>query len=215
MAPVIPDPRTIRAFPDAAAFERWLSSNHDGDGVLWLKVHKKGSGLPSVTYAEALEVALCWGWIDGQRKSFDEHSFLQRFTPRTRTSRWSQINCAHVERLIAAGRMRPQGLREIDAAKADGRWQRAYAPIRSATVPEDLAAAIAKNAKARATFETLNNQNRFALGFRVGSLKTATARSKRIAEYVAMLARGETLLPNGARKKTVAKKAKKKARRAS
>lgn len=198
MAPVIPDPRKIQAFASAEAFERWLAKRHDQEAELWLKIHKKASGLPSITYAEALEIALCWGWIDGIKKSFDEASFLQRFTPRTKTSRWSQINCAHVERLISARRMQAPGLRQIELARSDGRWQRAYAPIKSSTVPDDLLAAIEASPKARATFATLNNQNRFALGFRVGSLKTDAARARRVAEYVAMLARGETLLPNPA-----------------
>jgi uncharacterized protein YdeI (YjbR/CyaY-like superfamily) len=208
MAAVTPDPRKIHAFASAAAFERWLAEEHGREKELWLKIHKKGSGLPSVSYAEALQIALCWGWIDGIKKSFDEHSFLQRYTPRKATSRWSQINCAHVERLISEGRMQAPGLREIEAAKADGRWQRAYAPIKSSTVPSDLLAAIHANPKARATFDTLNNQNRFALGFRLDSLRTEAARAKRLAEYVAMLARGETLLPNPApRKKVEAKTA--------
>ena len=213
MAPVTPDPRKIHAFASATAFERWLAERHDKETELWLKIHKKDSGLPSISYAEALEIALCWGWIDGIKKSFDERSFLQRFTPRKSTSRWSQINCGHVERLISAGRMQAPGMREIEAAKSDGRWQRAYAPIRSNTVPDDLLAAIDANPKARATFDTLNNQNRFALGFRLGSLKTEAARAKRLAEYVAMLARGETLLPNPApRKKIDAAKAAQKVR---
>lgn len=203
MAPVTPDPRKIHEFASATAFARWLAEKHDRETELWLKIHKKGSGLPSVSYAEALEIALCWGWIDGLKKSFDERSFLQRFTPRKGASRWSQINCAHVERLIAEGRMQAPGQREVDAAKSDGRWQRAYAPIRSNTVPDDLRAAIDANPKARATFDTLNNQNRFALGFRLGSLKTEAARAKRLGEYVAMLARGETLLPNPSPRKKV------------
>jgi uncharacterized protein YdeI (YjbR/CyaY-like superfamily) len=210
---VIPDPRKIQAFASAIAFERWLSQRHDEETELWLKIHKKDSGLPTVTYAEALEVALCWGWIDGIKKSFDDASFLQRFTPRTASSRWSQINCAHVERLLAAGRVQAPGLRQIELAKGDGRWQRAYAPIKSSTVPDDLLAAIEASPRARATFDTLNNQNRFALGFRLGSLKTEAARARRVAEYVAMLARGETLLPNPAPREParVAKRAKREA----
>jgi uncharacterized protein YdeI (YjbR/CyaY-like superfamily) len=203
MAAVTPDPRKIHAFASAAAFGRWLAEKHARETELWLKIHKKDSGLPSVTHAEALQIALCWGWIDGIRKSLDQRSFLQRYTPRKATSRWSQINCAHVERLIAEGRMQAPGLREIEAAKRDGRWQRAYAPIKSSTVPEDLLAAIHASPKARATFEALNNQNRFALGFRLGSLKTEAARAKRLAQYVAMLARGETLLPNPAPRKKI------------
>ncbi len=122
MAPVIPDPRRIRSFRTAASFETWLKANHDKAPELWLKVHKKDSGLPSITCAEALDVALCWGWIDGLRKSFDERSFLQRYTPRRARSVWSQINRNHVARLIAARRMTPHGLRQVEAAKIDGRW---------------------------------------------------------------------------------------------
>ena len=148
MAPVIPDPRAIKTFRTEAAFEAWMQTNHDRETEIWLKIHKKGSGLPTVTAAEALDVALCWGWIDGIRKSFDEQSFLQRYTPRRRASIWSQINRDHVARLTAAGRMTPHGQRQVDAAKADGRWDAAYAPMRSAsaaTIPDDLRAAIDAN----------------------------------------------------------------------
>jgi uncharacterized protein YdeI (YjbR/CyaY-like superfamily) len=197
MAPVTPNPESIRDFPDAGAFEAWLTAHHADTGELWLKIHKQGSGLPTVTYAEALDVALCWGWIDGQKKSFDERSFLQRFCPRTRASIWSQRNIAHIERLTKAGRIRPEGLAQVEAAKADGRWQRAYASGRDMEVPDDLLAAIAANPAAQATFATLNRQNRFALAFRVGNLKTPAGRQKKIAGFVEMLARGETIYPNG------------------
>ena len=145
MAPVIPNPKTIKSFRTQAAFEVWLSAHHDREPELWLKVHKKDSGLASITCAEALEVALCWGWIDGIRKGLDERSFLQRYTPRRAKSIWSQINRDHIARLTAAGRMTPHGQKQVDAAKADGRWDAAYAPIRKATVatvPNDLRAAI-------------------------------------------------------------------------
>ena len=122
MAPVSPDPRTIKSFRTAAALEAWLARNHDRETELWIKVHKKDSGLASVTISEALDVMLCWGWIDGLRKSFDERSYLQRYTPRTKKSPWSDINKGHVARLTKAGRMCPPGQRQIDAAKADGRW---------------------------------------------------------------------------------------------
>ena len=137
MAPIVPDPKRIKTFRTAAAFEAWLRANHDRQPELWLKIHKKASGLPTVTAAEALDVALCWGWIDGIRKSFDERSFLQRYSPRGGKSIWSQINRDHVARLTAAGRMTPHGQRQVDAAKADGRWDAAYAPIRSATEATD------------------------------------------------------------------------------
>jgi uncharacterized protein YdeI (YjbR/CyaY-like superfamily) len=201
MASVFPDPRRIKIFESESAFEGWLSAHHDREPEVWIKIHKKSSGLPSVTPAEALDVVLCWGWIDGLRKSFDERSFLQRYTPRGRKSRWSQINREHVARLVAAGRMTPHGQRQIDAAKADGRWDAAYAPIRAttrSTVPRDLRAAIEKNPRATRTFRTLNKQNLFALTFRTNAMKTPAGRARKIAALVAMLARGETIVPNRA-----------------
>jgi uncharacterized protein YdeI (YjbR/CyaY-like superfamily) len=198
MASVIPNPRNIKAFRTAAAFERWLAANHDRETELWLKIHKKASGRLTVTYAQALDVALCWGWIDGIRKSFDEISFLQRFTPRKPKSVWSQNNKEHIARLMATARMTPHGQRHVDAAKADGRWDAAYAPIRSATVatvPEDLLAAIQANARARNTFKTLSRQNLFALAFRTNNMKTPAGRAKKIEALVSMLARGETIVP--------------------
>lgn len=196
MAPVVPDPKAIRAFRDQAAFEKWLRTNHDRAPELWLRIYKKDSGVLTVTHPEALDVALCWGWIDGLRKSFDAESFLQRFTPRRAKSIWSQINRRHVARLIKAGRMTPHGQREIDAAKADGRWAAAYTPIRLIrTVPTDLRLAINANPRAFKTFRTLNRMNLFALTFRVNNMKTAEGRKKKIAHLVAMLARGERIVP--------------------
>jgi len=198
MAPIIPDPGKIKSFRTEAAFEAWMKANHARETELWLKIHKKGSGLPSVTTAQALDVALCWGWIDGIRKSFDDRSFLQRYTPRRPRSIWSQINRDHVARLTASGRMTPHGQRQVDAAKADGRWDAAYAPIRSAneaTVPEDLRAAIEANQRARKTFRALGRLNLFALAFRTNNMKTPAGRAKKIAALVAMLARGETIVP--------------------
>lgn len=133
MAPIVPNPKKIRSFRTGAAFERWLRSNHARETELWLRIYKRASGVPSVTYAGALDVALCWGWIDGVRKSFDDLSYLQRYTPRRPKSIWSQVNRDHISRLTAAGRMTPAGQRQVDAAKADGRWAAAYAPVRSAT----------------------------------------------------------------------------------
>lgn len=198
MAPIIPDPVKIKGFRTAAAFEKWLAANHSRATELWLKFHKKGSGLPSVTYAEALDVALCWGWIDGIRKSFDDQSFLQRFTPRRPKSIWSQVNRDHVARLTAAGKMTEHGQRQVDSAMSDGRWGAAYAPIRSATVetiPDDLRAAIEASPRALDTFRTLGRQNLFALAFRTNSMKTPAGRARKIAALVAMLARGETIVP--------------------
>jgi uncharacterized protein YdeI (YjbR/CyaY-like superfamily) len=166
---------------------------------MWIKMRKKGSGLPTVTPAQALDVVLCWGWIDAIRKGFDHQSFLQRYVPRGRKSRWSQINRENVLRLIAAGRMTPHGQRHIDAAKADGRWDAAYAPIAkttAATLPADLRAAIEATPRARKTFGTLNRQNLFALAFRTNAMKTSAGRAKKIAALVEMLARGKTILPN-------------------
>jgi len=198
MAPVVPDFRKIKSFRTEAAFAAWMKVNHDREREIWLKIHKKSSGLPTVTLAQALDVALCWGWIDGIRKSLDERSFLQRYTPRRARSIWSQINRDHVARLIAAGRMTPHGRRQVDAAKADGRWDAAYAPIRSAsraTIPADLRAAIEANPRARKTFRTLGRMNLFALAFRTNKMKTPAGREKKIAALVAMLARGETIVP--------------------
>ena len=194
MAPVIPNPKTIRGFRTEAAFETWLRANHDRETEIWLKIHKKAAGLPTVTYVQALDIALCWGWIDGIKKSFDERSFLQRFTPRRPKSIWSQVNREHIARLTATGRMTPHGDRHVDAAKADGRWDAAYAPIRSATeatVPDDLRAAIEANPQARKTFRTLGRTKLFSLAFRTNNMQTPAGRARKIAELVAMLARGE------------------------
>ncbi len=193
---MIPDPKKTRRFRTTAALDAWLSANHDRETELWLKVHKKDSGLPSVTCPEALDVALCWGWIDGIRKSFDERSFLQRYSPRKAKSIWSQINRDNVARLTAAGRMTTHGQRQVDAAKSDGRWAAAYAPIRSAseaTNPDDLRAAIEASPKARKTFRTLGRLNLFALAFRTNNVRTPAGRAKKIAALVAMLERGETI----------------------
>lgn len=198
MPPVVPDPEKIKNFKTAAAFEKWMAAHHSSESEIWLKIHKKQSGLPTVDYPHALDVALCWGWIDGIRKSFDAQSFLQRFTPRTAKSIWSQVNREHVARLVADGRMTPHGQKQIDAARADGRWDAAYAPMREASresIPDDLRAAIEGNARARHTFATLSKQNLFALAFRTNAMKTPGGRAKKIASLVAMLARGETIVP--------------------
>src|SRR4051812_27519707 len=198
MAPITPDPDKIKSFRTEAAFEAWMRKNHARETELWLRIYKKSSGVPTVTTAEALDVVLCWGWIDGIRKAFDEVSFLQRYTPRRSKSIWSQINREHVGRLSAAGRMTPHGQRQVDAAKADGRWDAAYAPIRSATretIPEDLRAAIEGSPQARKTFATLGKVNLFALAFRTNHMKPPAGRTKKIAELVAMLERAETIVP--------------------
>jgi uncharacterized protein YdeI (YjbR/CyaY-like superfamily) len=203
MAPIKPDPKRIKSFRDADAFETWLRTNHDREPEIWIKIHKKDSGLATVTHAQALDVALCWGWIDAIRKPFDERSFLQRFTPRRPKSIWSQVNRDHIARLTDAGRMTPHGQKHVDTAKADGRWAAAYAPMRNATpdtLPDDLRAAIEANARARKTFKTLGKTNLFALAFRTNNMKTPAGRAKKIAELVAMLARGETIVPEARRK---------------
>jgi uncharacterized protein YdeI (YjbR/CyaY-like superfamily) len=200
MAPIVPDKKKIKSFRTEAAFEAWLAAKHARETEVWLRIYKKDSGVPTVTNAQALDVALCWGWIDGIRKAFDEDSYLQRYTPRRARSIWSQINKGNVARLTSAGRMTPHGQRQIDAAKADGRWDAAYAPISSATtasVPDDLRSAIEANPRARKTFRTLGRMNLFRLAFRTNNMKTPAGRARKIAALVAMLARGETFVPSG------------------
>ncbi len=216
VAAVVPNPDKIRAFRSQALFEAWLSKNHDRETELWIKFHKKASGLETVVYKEALDVSLCWGWIDGLVKTFDENSYIQRFTPRKGKSLWSQINRENVARLVAAGRMTEHGLRHVEAAKKDGRWDAAYASPSKMELPDDLATAIAKNAKAAATLATFDKQSRYGLAFRVGNLKTPAARTKKIAEFVAALAEGgnpikgvaaSTAAPAGKKTAAPAKKA--------
>jgi uncharacterized protein YdeI (YjbR/CyaY-like superfamily) len=180
-------------FESPEAFEAWLAGHHATSRGVWLRFAKKDSGGVSINYKQALEVALCWGWIDGQAKRIDDRWYLQRFTPRSARSIWSKINCARVTELIAAGKMQPPGLAEIERAKADGRWDRAYDSPKNAAVPDDLAAALSRNRKAAAFFETLSSQNRYAILHRIQTAKKPETRQKRITEFVAMLARGETL----------------------
>lgn len=179
-------------FADQAAFAAWLADNAETPGV-WLRIAKKGTGIKSVDHDGALEEALRHGWIDGTARRVDDDWFVQKFTPRTRRSRWSKINRASAERLIAEGRMFPRGLREVEAAKADGRWEAAYAGPATSTVPDDLAAALAASPSAAAFFTTLSSQNRYAILYRVGEAKRPETRARRIAKFVAMLERGETL----------------------
>lgn len=197
MAPIVVDPKKVRTFKDADAFYAWLSKNHDKTDEIWIKIHKAGSGLKSITAKEAIDVVLCWGWIDAVRKSHDEQSFLQRYTPRTKKSIWSKINVDNVARLIREERMTAHGLKQVEAAKADGRWSRAYGSGKDMKIPPDLQAAIDAEPKARATFKTLSAQNRFALAFRVHNMKTPAGRKKKIDTFVAMLKRGETIHPQG------------------
>jgi len=182
----------IEHFADPAAWERWLERHPQSSGV-WLKIAKKDTGIPSVTYPEALDVALCHGWIDGQKKGFDAQFFLQRFTPRRSRSTWSKINVAKIDTLSAAGRMRPAGLREVEAAKADGRWDAAYDGARSMDVPPELAKALAGNRKAKAFFDTLDKTNRYAVCWRVQTAVRPETKQARVEKLVAMLARGEKI----------------------
>jgi len=184
----------IEHFADAAAWERWLERHAESIGI-WLKIAKKDAGIPSVTYAEALDVALCHGWIDGQKKGFDGDFFLQRFTPRRARSTWSKINVAKIETLTAAGRMRPAGVREVEAAKADGRWDAAYDGAKSMEVPAELAQALAlaRHRKAKAFFDTLDKTNRYAVCWRVQTAVKPETKRARVEKLVAMLARGEKI----------------------
>jgi len=195
MAAVKVDPAHVREFADARAFEEWLANHHDKADEIWVKIHKVGSGLASITPKEAIDVALCWGWIDAVRKSFDASSYLQRYTPRRAKSIWSKINVANVERLISEGRMTEHGLREVEAAKRDGRWDRAYAGSAEMEIPSDLAAAIEADPAAKAMYARLTAQNRYALAFRLHNLKTAAARERKIGEFVEMLREGRTIHP--------------------
>lgn len=197
MVPIIVDPDKVHEFADADSFYRWLGQHHDRETEVWIKIHKVASGLPSITPAQAIEVVLCWGWIDAIRKGFDDKSFLQRYTQRGRKSIWSQINVATVARLIADGRMTAHGLAQVDAAKADGRWDRAYGGSKTMVIPPDLQQAIDAAPLAKTMLATLSAQNRFALAFRLHNMKTETGRQKKIATFVAMLIRGETFYPQG------------------
>ncbi len=185
----------VRAFESQAAWEAWLAEHHATSAGIWLKMAKKASGIPSVTFAEALESALCHGWIDGQRNRFDDQWFLQRFTPRRPRSNWSKINRGKVERLIEEGRMRPAGLREVERARADGRWDAAYDAPSAATVPADLQQALDENRAAAACFATLNGQNRFAILYRIHDAKRPETRARRIEKFVAMLSEGTKPYP--------------------
>ncbi|MES2288273.1 MAG: YdeI/OmpD-associated family protein [Pseudomonadota bacterium] len=198
MAAVHVDPDKVHEFKDLDGFYDWLSKHHAEEREVWIKIHKVKSGLPSITPEQAIHAALCWGWIDAIRKAFDDKSFLQRYTPRGAKSVWSQINIDNVERLTGEGRMTEHGLKQVAAAKADGRWDKAYR-IRGSAIPDDLQAAIDAEPKARAMLDTLTAQNRFALIFRLGQLKTEAGRRRKIGEFVEMLKRGETFHPQKAK----------------
>jgi uncharacterized protein YdeI (YjbR/CyaY-like superfamily) len=187
------DELPIHLFADPGALEAWLDENHDSSDGLWLKIAKKGTGKSSVTYAEALELALCFGWIDSQKRGFDEEYFLQRFTPRRPRGRWSKINREKAEALIAAERMRPAGLAEVEAAKADGRWEAAYAGQRTAEVPADLQRELDASPAASEFFAGLDSANRYAVIYRLNDAKKPETRERRLRKFVAMLERGEKI----------------------
>jgi len=197
MAPLEVDPGKVREFRDAGSFYKWLGRNHDKADEIWIKIHRVGSGLKSITPKEAIDVALCWGWIDAVRKAFDDRSYLQRYTPRRRKSTWSQINVDNVDRLIREGRMTGHGLREVEAARSDGRWARAYKSGKDMEIPDDLRAAIDAEPRAKAMLAKLSAQNRFALAFRLHNMKTEAGRRRKIESFVEMLKRGETIHPQG------------------
>jgi uncharacterized protein YdeI (YjbR/CyaY-like superfamily) len=183
----------ILAFAEARAFDAWLESQGATAPGLWLKLAKKGAPEPTLTRSEAIDAALCHGWIDGQLDAYDDHYWLIRFTPRKPRSKWSELNRRRATELLAEGRMRPAGLAQIETAKTDGRWDVAYAPASRAEPPPDLVAALDANPKAAAFFATLTGANRYAILYRIGAVKTPEARARKIAQFVAMLERGETL----------------------
>lgn len=185
------DTTPIIEFKSAKTFETWLKKNHNKSTGVWLKIFKKDSGIKTVSYAEALDVALCYGWIDGQKQAHDEHAWLQKFCPRGAKSIWSNVNTAHVERLINEGRMQPAGLEAVAKAKTDGRWEKAYDSPSKMTIPEDFLKELGKNKKALAFYTGLNKTNLFAIGFRLQTAKKQETREKRMKEIIAMLAKGE------------------------
>jgi uncharacterized protein YdeI (YjbR/CyaY-like superfamily) len=192
---VAPAGSPVLSFKRQHDWAAWLDKNHAKSRGVWLQLARKASGIASVTYAEALDSALCYGWIDGQKKSYDEASWLQKFTPRGPKSIWSKINREHVARLIESGQMKPAGLRAVEAAKKDGRWDAAYDAQSKAAVPEDLQAALDAHPKAGVFFATLNSRNRYAILFRVHTARKPETRARRIAQFVEMLEKGETLYP--------------------
>ncbi len=185
----------IMSFPSRDAWEEWLAEHHEASNGLWLKLAKKGSGIESVSHPEALDVAICYGWIDGQKGKFDDHYWLQRFTLRRPRSKWSKVNCGKATQLIKTGGMKPAGLREVEKAKADGRWDAAYEAQSKATVPDDLRRELEKNDGAREFFSTLDSANRYAILYRIQDAKKPETRKRRIDKYVAMLAERKKIYP--------------------
>ena len=197
MPPVHVDPAKVREFASKDAFYDWLKANHDKEDEVWIRIFKKGSGIQSIDAVEAIDVVLCWGWIDAIRKGWDDVSFVQRYTHRGRKSAWSDVNKANVARLVDEGKMTEHGLRHVELAKADGRWDASYRTTMDP--PPDLLAAIEASPKAHEFYRTLTSQNRFALIFRVINLKTPAARARKIAGFVEMLEKGETIYPQKAK----------------
>ena len=191
-----PDPLPVMTFESTDEWEAWLAAHHADSPGLWLKIAKKGAAGRTISYSQALDVALCHGWIDGQKGRHDDEYWLQRFTPRKPGSKWSKINTERAEALIASGRMRPAGLREVERAQADGRWEQAYESQSRVTVPEDLARALAANERARAFFATLDSANRYAILYRIGTAKKPETRARRIDTYVAMLSEHKKIHPD-------------------
>ena len=187
------DGKPILAFASAAEWEAWLDAEHAASDGVWLKFAKKGSGVETVVYAEALDVALCYGWIDSQVARLDERFYLQKFTPRRARSKWSQINREKIEALTRQGRMKPAGLEQVELAKADGRWDAAYASPANVEMPDDLQAELDANPRAAAFWETLNKSNRFAILYQLQDAKKPETRARRLAKFVGMLERGEKL----------------------
>ena len=181
----------ILSFQSPSEFRKWLAANHDSSDGIWIRIFKKNSETESVTYAEALDEALCFGWIDGQKKPHDEFSWLQKFTRRRAKSGWSKINTGHVERLMRAGKMRAAGRAEIEAAKKDGRWNAAYDSPRNASFPDDFLKALGRDPKAQAFFDSLNKANRYAISYRLQTAKKPETRQRRMEMILGMLARGE------------------------
>lgn len=190
-----PDSLPVVSFEDVDSWDAWLGTHHAGSAGVWLKIAKKGSAGQGISYSDALDVALCHGWIDGQKGRLDDAYWIQRFTPRKPGSNWSKINTERVSALIAAGRMRPAGLREMELAQADGRWEQAYESQSRVTVPEDLARALAVNERARAFFATLDSTNRYAILYRIGTAKRPQTRASRIATFVTMLSEHRKIHP--------------------
>jgi uncharacterized protein YdeI (YjbR/CyaY-like superfamily) len=191
----MPNELSVISFKSTREWEKWLAQNGTTSTGIWLKLFKKDSGQTSITYAEALDSALCYGWIDGLKNKFDEKAWIQKFTPRRRKSGWSKKNTEHAERLIKAGRMKPSGLKEVNAAKADGRWEKAYHPQSTAAFPADFLKEVSKNKKAKAFLLTLNSANRYAIIYRLQTAKRPETREKRLTQFVVMLAKGEKFHP--------------------